>query len=456
MSRLNPARLLAVQVGAAARKRSAFVSDVLDARLPQVDLSPEDRAFARALCLGVAATWGTLDDVIDYCLRSSRDVQPDVRDALRVSTYEIVFMDKAGHAAVDQGVELVRSVQPKAANLANAVLRKMILAKCDFPFGDPAVDDAAFARLYGFPLWMAQLFIQQLGRKRAAEYMVLCNQQAPVFFAINAVKADETQVVQAFAQNGLLLQPVRLSVGGEVVPGCYHASETTMVASRTARELFDSGRILVSDAAAQCVAHRALPPYDPGDFLEVGSGRGTKTILMQSEALRRYGHQVEWTAIDSHGFKDEILRRRAKVYGIRLDDALKVDACDLSAVFGSRVFGAAFIDVPCTGLGTLRRHPEIRWKLRSHEVESMAAQGYRMLDEVSKHVVVGGQLTYATCTVSAEENEYVIKRFLGSEAGANYKIVPCSVNGLSKLFMKTPLTADGCDAHFAACLRRIQ
>lgn len=220
--------------------------------------------------------------------------------------------------------------------------------------------------------------------------------------------------------------------------------------------LFDAGQILVSDAAAQCAAQVALPPDDPGDFLEVGSGRGTKTILLQSGALRRYGHQMELTALDSHGFKDEILRKRAKVYGIHVPEILEADACNLSSTFGNRVFGAAFIDAPCTGLGTLRRHPEIRWKLRSHEVETLASQGYRMLDEVSKHVAVGGQLTYATCTVSAEENEYVIKRFLESESGARYKIVPCSVNGLSKLFMKTPLTSNGCDAHFAALLRRIR
>jgi len=186
MSELNPARLLAVHVGAAARTRDAFAGDVLDARLGASGLSSEDRAFARVLSLGVASSWGTLDDVIDRCLRSPRDIEVDVRDALRVSTYEMVFLDKAGHAAVDQGVELVRAVQPKAAGLANAVLRKISVLKDDFPFGDPSSDDAALARSFAFPLWLASLLIEQMGRAAAARFMQASNTPAPVFFGVNA------------------------------------------------------------------------------------------------------------------------------------------------------------------------------------------------------------------------------------------------------------------------------
>ena len=121
MSRLNPGRLLAAKVGAEVRIREVYTSEAIDKKLRTAKLVPEDAAFCRMLALGVSSTLGVLDETIDRALRSPDDITPDVRDCLRVSTYEILFLDKADHAAVDQGVELVRAIAPKAARLANAV-----------------------------------------------------------------------------------------------------------------------------------------------------------------------------------------------------------------------------------------------------------------------------------------------------------------------------------------------
>jgi len=455
MSELNPARLLAVHVGAAARNRDAFAGDVLDARLGSSGLSREDRAFARVLSLGVASSWGTLDEVIDRCLRSPHDIEADVRDALRVSTYEMIFLEKAGHAAVDQGVELVRSVQPKAAGLANAVLRKISILKDEFPFGDPSSDDAALARSFAFPLWLASVLIDQMGRSAAARFMQASNTPAPVFFGVNAVKSDDASVKRAFARDGIELHQARIFEGGPAIPGCFRAPAAAAVADHAARHFFDEGKVLVSDAAAQCIAALVLPKGEPADFLEVGSGRGTKTILLQSNAQRRYGHQMNLTALDSHGFKTELLRKRAQKYGTSINETVCADARDLKDVFGTRMFDGAFIDAPCTGLGTLRRHPEIRWRLTPDQIGRAVDIGSAMLEEVAQYVRPGGRLMYATCTVLSQENEYTIKRFLDTPIGRSYRIVPCAVTPHSRLFCKTVVTVDGCDAHFAASLQRI-
>lgn len=452
MSRLNPGRLAAAQVGMLVRERGAFTSDVLDKHLPTLDLSRSDAAFARALSLGVTSSLGTLDETIDRCLRSPDDIKDDVRDCLRVSTYEIMFMDKAGYAALDQGVELVRAIQPKASRLANAALRKVLAAKDEFPFGDPATDDAALARLHAFPVWLAKRLIQWIGREEADRFMHACNQPAPVFLAVNACKTSDGEVRRLFSEQDIVFQPVSLRSQGPYIPGCLLAPSQRIVASRSARTLFSEGKILVSDAAAQAIAQLALPEKMPRRFLEVGSGRGTKTILLQSGAMRRFGNQMELVSMDAHGFKADLLRKRARTYGVELSGVVSADARGVGDDLG--LFDTVFIDAPCSGLGTLRRHPEIRWRLTPEGIANMVDIQVAMMENLADRVAPSGRLVYATCTVASEENEYAIKRFLETERGSQFGIYPCAQNSLSKLFFKTRLTERGCDAHFAAILQR--
>ena len=456
MPKLSGARKLAVQVNRLAREREAYTADVLDAQLAKSDLLHDDRAFARVLCLGVAATVGTLDEVINRCLRSPHDIRNNVRDALRISTYEIIFLDKDPYAAVDQGVELVRYVAPPAAGLANSVLRKVVRAKESFPFGDPATDDKALARLYGFPVWIARALVAQMGREAAAAFMKASNAPATVFIGVNAARTDDAAVKREFGREEIALDAVRDPVTGAGIPGCYRLRDARGIASHAARHFFNKGGILVSDAAAQAIAALALPADYPDGFLEVGSGRGTKTILLQSDAVRKWDKQMALTCVDSYEFKDKIVRERAQTYGIELEGAVKADARHLAGTAADKVYGAAFVDAPCSGLGTLRRHPEIRWRMTPADVLKLADLGFELLSEAARHVRVGGQLTYATCTVIAQEDEAVIKRFLESKAGRGYRLQPVTRGDAPRFVYRSPLTAEGCDAHFAAVLRCVE
>ena len=161
------ARELALAAIHQLRERDAFAQDIIAKTIDISPLSREDRAFATRLVLGVVSTRGTLEDIITGCMDSPDDAAPAVRDALCLSAYEIVFLQKSPHAAVDQGVELVKSVAPRAGGLANAVLRRVVRAKEVFPFGDPRTDIAAYARLHGFPVWLAKrLRARARGRPR--------------------------------------------------------------------------------------------------------------------------------------------------------------------------------------------------------------------------------------------------------------------------------------------------
>ena len=478
-SKASPARLLAVQVGSYVRIREAFVGEILNKALGNSRLSAPDKAFATNLCLGVASTLGTLDFVINKALKSPSDIQDDVRDALRISTYEILYLEKSSHAAVDQGVELVRSFAPKACGVANFALRKINSMKADFPFGDPEKSIEAAALLYAFPLWMAKVLEKSLGWNKAREFMEASNLAAPLFIAINSINAIDSYVCDVFSKARCELAPV--VIDGITIAGCYRVITPTVLQDPSITKLFNEGKILVSDAASQMVANLVIgsgisdssPSKTTNEtkapkVLEIGSGRATKSILLQSNAHRMHSSQLELSCLDTHSYKMDILKTRCVTYGTHVSATHVGDGRKLSQLLNissdySKEYDIIFIDAPCSGLGTLRRHPEIRWRITPDQISQMAALGLEILEAAASHVSIGGTLAYATCTVLPLENEFTIKKFLQSKAGENFKLAHMKamdnsneVREFGSGLFKMQISKDSPDAHFLAIIKRIK
>lgn len=448
--RATRGRQAALETLQALRQRDGFAQEVLGSKVDKARMPRPEKAFATRLVLGVVSLRGTLDEVLDRCLNSPTDVDDTVRDALLVSVYEMVYLQKESHVAVDQGVELVRSVAPRAAGLANAVLRRVAKARDAFPFGDPSHDLDAYARLHGFPRWLAERLIRDLGADGAHRFMMAANEPAPVFVAVNAAKASDAEVLQVLC--AARSEPDPVDVAGELLPGCFRLADASALNDGRVLRLINDGKLLVSDAASQAVAARVAAAAD-GSFLEVGAGRGTKTILVQSDRVRAAGQQLSpYLTVDNHGYKSRILAERARCYGIEVADALTGNATDLSEVVGDRAFDTVFIDAPCTGLGTLRRHVDIRWRLTPQAIDEHAQLDGRLLASAAAHVAPGGLLAYSTCTVTPEENDQVLDAFLESEAGASFEVEPAGVAG--ERFFRTAVAPGGCDGHFLGLLRR--
>ncbi len=440
--KLSPGRAAACEIGRIVREREAFVSEVTPSVIAKHEgISPEDAAFATKIARGVTSTLGTLDEFIDRNLRSPEDIQDDVRDALRVSAYELLFLGKDAYAAVDQGVELVRSVQPKASGLANSVLRKMSTSAKKFPYGNPDLSLQVLARSQAFPLWFAKRLMNEMGLKQATEFMRASNADAPVFIAVNPIKADESEVVEVFDQAGSLMEP------SATVPGCYLVKDARVLRKPAVRALFENGSVCVSDESAQAIAALACPEGDVEAFLEIGAGRGTKTILVQGNAVRKFGRTIPMVSVDDHAFKGELLAKRAAAYGIESVRPLTADARKLSEKLPEASFDAVLVDAPCSGAGTMRRHPEIRWRLTAEQIEEMAAIEYDLLAEAAKMVKPGGTLTYATCTVFEAENAQVVDRFRRTKFGEAFEIEET---------IATTLSASGADAHYAVRMKRVR
>ena len=390
-NRATPARQLALEITTQVRERKAFARDLIDSRLRSAGLAAEERDFAMLLALGVVATSGELDLLLNRVLQKGGSrPKPKVRDALRISLYELFFLHKPEHIAINQGVELVKAVSPQATGFANKVLRQAAKLKEDFPFGDPALDLEALAHQQAFPLWLAERLVTDLGRPAATQFMEASNQQPPLFLL------DLEQGIT------IKTSPAQLQ---DYLPR------------------IEAGELLVADASAQEVAALATP-MATGSFLEVGSGRGTKTLMLLHNARRLYGTQPQLYALDLHAYKQDILMQRIATQGFSNVTPVTGDATQLDALVAAQKlpaqFAGALIDAPCSGTGTLRRHPEIRWRLTPEAVTRLAAQGLALLSSTAQHTEDGGFIVYSTCSVLAEENQQVVVAFLDSPAGKGF------------------------------------
>lgn len=442
----SAARRAALETLTRVRERAAFAHETLDAVLGQARLDARDTAFATRLAYGAVATRGTLDDAVGRFVRDPSRLEPIVADALALSAYELLFMRTPARAAVSQGVELVRGIRQSAAGLANAVLRRVAEQAAAFPWGDPDTDLEALARLHGHPLWLAQMLEREYGRPAAGAIMAADNEPAPLYLA-SLKTADEYDALLA-ALDAAGAQPVACTL-----ERCIEAREP---AAARAHLHDQRPAALVMDAAAQFAVH-TVRPATGCSIVEIGAGRGSKSLLLATLAS-----DVSVTAVDLHAYKLQALEAAAAALGITGIRTVVADAVTDDIGVADCSVDSVLIDAPCSGLGTLRRHPDRRWRARPDEVTTLAALGIQMLERGSRLVRPGGFVVYSTCTVAREENGEVITAFLASEAGSAFVVdslagdVPREWEGFITAegwFQSLPAEG-GPDGHFVARLVR--
>jgi 16S rRNA (cytosine967-C5)-methyltransferase len=446
----SPARIRAREVISQVRERSGFAHEVFDSRLRTADLPPAEVALATRLTYGTLQTEGTLDEALARYLEGKK-LEPRVRDALRLAAYELLFLRTPSRAAVHQGVELVRAIRPQAAGLANAVLRRLAQDAPAFPWGDPGTDVAALARLHGHPLWLAEMWVAELGRDAAAAVMAADNEPAPLYVALNPFAGTTDEASAALEADGAVPTPCP-------VAGCFELGDAAHAVHGSALR---DGLVVACDAAAQMVV-QLVGARQGQRILEVGSGRGTKTLLLQGAAVGS-GGPADICALDVHAFKARLLAERLSRFGVPGVTALVGDARDIAAVQGIgevESFDAVLIDAPCSGLGTLRRHPEKRWRLASADLDALGDLGLCLLEQAAALVRRGGFVVYSTCTVTRRENAEVVESFLAGKQGSDWYVdplandIPAPWGGFvteEGYFSSLPASG-GSDGHFAARL----
>lgn len=469
VTELSCARRAALTVLAEAAQRDAYVRELLSSHPAVQRLDRRDAAFATRLALGATATSGCLDDALNAHLDRPKKVALRVRLALRIAAFELLYLGTSPEVAVSQGVELVRSVARGAAGLANAVLRRVAEGRDAFFSADDVGPMyraiVSLARKAGLPAWLMRDIESSQSARVFEDLSSLAIDPAPIALHLNAYATSDVGVASASE---------RFPEAEQLFPGCLAGVSGPQLMASGA---LDRAEAVVSDVCAQLIATAAARP---GTCLEIGAGRGTKTYMMMCQA-KRLGFEHRHVALDLFEGKCALNLERLGRAGITGVQTIAGDACHLDGVLaeldeaGERtLFGTVFVDAPCSGTGTMRRHPEIPWRLEPREARTeLPALQLRMLTEAASRVASGGELYYATCSILRSENRAVVESFLQSEIGSRFELAPVYASdslrcpGFSSaselvraceprsgLFQSLP-APDGYDGHFCARFKRL-
>ena len=425
MAALSQARKVALALLGRRRRNDARVRDLARGDEELKGLQPLDRALAYRLVVGATAARQVLDAFVDERIKRPSSLEPRVRDALTLSAFEVCYLDTPSAVAVSQGVELVRSVAPRAAGLANAVLRRLV--REIRPDVDAARErlaaDGADARdlslVSGLPRWLVDRMLEARGAEFARSCCLAQLEPAPVSVAANGLHLSAEELEQTLGEGGM--GPRSL----EGLPGAFALADPAPLA---ASGLIDRVDAVACDASAQLVCRIAAPAI-PCGLLEVGQGRGTKSVLLATAVGAV--HPTRIAGVDSVAYKVRLSRRRMDAAGLcERVSCTELDATTLADDGLPREldqnFGVVLVDAPCSGTGTMRRHPEIASSLTSHDVSELADLQLRLLTAASARVAAGGTLIYSTCSVLPQEDEAVIDAFLESDEGCAFHVEPVS------------------------------
>lgn len=415
--RTPPAREVARQVLRRVRRELAYSNLALDAAFRRAPgLSSAERGLATELVYGVLRQQRRLDHVL--ARRASRPlsrVDPDVLDVLRVGAYQLLFLDRVPrYAAVDQAVGTSRTLWgPPVGGFVNAVLRGVEACMLD---SDLPQDGLARLGITGsLPDGLSGLLNEQMGLKRLETFALASLERAPLTLRANTLKTTGPVLAQQLA-----------SLGAEVVVGRWNPAALSV---RGMAEPFRSASYLdgswtVQDEAAQLVG--ALLDPQPGEtVLDACAGSGGKSTQL-AEMMSRGAAGTQGAegllCVDLSPRKLELLDEHARRLGL-LCSPLCADLTAPEALAGRR-FDRVLVDAPCSGLGVLRRHPEIKWRWDPAKLPELVALQRQLLETAVSTLRPGGVLVYAVCTVTDQEGPeqlgWLCERFprLRPECGA--------------------------------------
>ena len=397
-----PARRAAFEVLRRVEEEGAFAAPLL-ANLPD-ELSAEDRGLAYELTLGVLRYQLWLDRALEHFSgRPAGKLDPAVRRALRLGLFQLRFLARVpAHAAVNESVNAAHAYGFRsAAPLINAVLRRATRE----PEFDPAagVEDPLerIAVETSHPPWLIRRWAEAFGADEAAGFARANNDSAPASFRVNTFKAKPETVVA-----GLRAEGVTVTASG-VAPGAWRA-EGGAGASAALRRLSAEGLVYMQDEASQLIAH-VLGAQTGDRVLDACAAPGSKTTHVAALA----GGRAHLLACDLYEHRLRVVADACARLGARGVGLAALDA-GRALPFAGGAFDRVLVDAPCTGTGTLRHNPEIRWRLSRESFRELPAVQSRILHEAARVLRPGGRLVYSTCSVEREENEEVVAAFLGS------------------------------------------
>ena len=367
----------------------------------EVQLKHADRALCHELVLGVLRWQLWLDTIVEhFSRRSVQSLDLPVRIALRLALYQLRFLSRIpASAAVNESVNIVRGAKlSSAAAFVNAVLRRAIREADYDPSQETEHPLEKIAIQTSHPLWLIERWVNAFGPAEAEAFARANNDVPPTAFRVVRGCADEDKVLSKLAAAGAVVTRSSVASGAHRVSG----------GSTVLRELSAAGQIYLQDEASQLVA-QVLDVRAGERVLDLCAAPGGKTTLSADHS----GDKALIVAADRYAPRIGTIRATAALQQLHSIKPVLLDALQ-PLPFPAATFDRVLVDAPCSGTGTLRRNPEIRWRLSNDDVLNFAAAQKRFLANAAAVVKPGGRLVYSTCSVERDENEHVTESFLAT------------------------------------------
>lgn len=374
---------------------NAYSNLALDSYLHKDNLENRDKALVSALVYGVCERQITLDyNLSKYLRQPIKKLKPEVLIALRLGTYQLLFMDKIpSSAAINESVNLVKENRASfASGLVNAVLRNVSRNGLLLP---DSTDENFKSVKYSCPQWLIDMWTKSYGEKVTEDILSRSLGEVPLYIRVNTVKTTSDELIDIFSKENIIAEK------------CDCLEDALVLKKQGSVENLDSfknGLFHVQDLSSQFCCK--VLDAKPGDkILDVCSAPGGKTFTI-GQYLKNNGLV---TACDLYSSRVNLIQNGAERLALSIVNALVSDATKFNDAFSE--YDKVLCDVPCSGLGIIRRKPEIKYKSYD-DIDKIHNLQYLILCITAKYVKSGGILVYSTCSLNPSENNEVCRKFL--------------------------------------------
>jgi 16S rRNA (cytosine967-C5)-methyltransferase len=431
------------QVHASQAFASPLINDCLDKNT--LSGTPDGRLLTH-LVYGVLRNQGHLDWILTKLYRGDFEKMDEgIKNVLRLGLYQLKFSDRLpAFAVVNEAVNVAKIIHPDKSSLVNAVLRNYLRRGQNISFPSfkksPAEHIAAF---HSHPLWLVKVWIKLFGPDLTKSLCSTDNELPPLTLRVNTLKISRDEIKQKLDSAGFAPEATKFSPDGLILNTSANPIQKT--------GFFEEGCLRIQDEAAQLICY-LVNPGGTDSILDACAGAGGKATHLAA-IMQNKGNI---TAIDRSAERLAELKQEALRMGINIIDAQKGDlSANLPEALREK-FDCVLVDAPCSGLGTLRRNPEIKWRTNEKDLLNFAAVQKTILQNSSEAVKKGGRLIYCTCSLIPMENENIIDDFLRHNSGFSICPPPASINKKlidSRGFFHTYPHRHGMDGFFGAILR---
>ncbi|BAH06319.1 16S rRNA (cytosine(967)-C(5))-methyltransferase RsmB [Clostridium kluyveri] len=396
---MNSARSVAVEVVKKVLYDNAYSSIVLNKYLNKFDLNKKDRALITELVYGTLKYKYTIDCILKNFIKSNLEkMNKDILNMLRISICQLRYLDKIPEfAVVNEAVEFSKNISFKLSKLVNGVLRNYLRNKSNSFGGNKEDKIEGICFEYSFPRWMAELFINQYGEDLGKFIMGSLNVVPKVTVRINTLKTDYKHAWNELIVNGYDVKR------GNVYKEAVIINKGSNI---ELNPLFEKGHITVQDESAMLVSY-FMDVEENMTILDLCSAPGGKSCHI-GELMKNTGNVHCYDLYES---KLSLVRHNAERLGIKNITCKKLDAAKYLEKLKDTA-DRVLIDVPCSGLGIIRKKPEIKWNKKEDSLKDLIEIQRKIILNAARYVKVGGKLVYSTCTLNKKENEENINWFI--------------------------------------------